>query len=80
MARNTQAFDLAPGDRVEYFIAPGKAIKAGFFVLMVPILVFFLFYFYAYPFDSHRCFRVTLQYATAYLPTDTYGISRTFFG
>ncbi len=44
-ARNTQAFDLAPGDRVEYFIAPGKAIKAGFFVLMVPILVFFLFYF-----------------------------------
>lgn len=44
-ARNTQAFALAPGDRVEYFIAPGKAIKAGFFVLMVPILVFFLFYF-----------------------------------
>jgi positive regulator of sigma E activity len=44
-ARNTQAFDLAPGDRVEYFIAPGKAIKAGFFVLIVPILVFFLFYF-----------------------------------
>lgn len=43
--RNTHAFDLAPGDRVEYFIAPGKAIKAGFFVLMVPILVFFLFYF-----------------------------------
>ena len=43
--RNTQAFDLAPGDRVEYFIAPGKAIKAGFFVLMVPILIFLLFYF-----------------------------------
>jgi positive regulator of sigma E activity len=43
--RNSQAFDLAPGDRVEYFIAPGKAIKAGFFVLMLPILVFFLFYF-----------------------------------
>jgi positive regulator of sigma E activity len=43
--RNTQAFDLAPGDRVEYFIAPSKAIKAGFFVLMFPILVFFLFYF-----------------------------------
>jgi len=44
-ARNTRGVDLAPGDRVEYFIAPGKAIKAGFFVLMVPILIFFLFYF-----------------------------------
>jgi positive regulator of sigma E activity len=43
--QNTRSFALKTGDRVEYFIAPGKAVKAGFLVLIVPILVFFLFYY-----------------------------------
>ena len=43
--KNTRSFVLKNGDRVEYFIAPGKAVKAGFLVLIVPILFFFLFYY-----------------------------------
>jgi positive regulator of sigma E activity len=43
--RNPRSLVLKSGDRVEYFIAPGKAIKAGFLVLIVPILAFFLFYY-----------------------------------
>ena len=43
--KNTRSLLLRPGDRVEYFVAPGKAIKAGFLVLIVPILAFFLFHF-----------------------------------
>jgi positive regulator of sigma E activity len=43
--RNSQSLTVKTGDRVEYFIAPGKAIKAGFLVLIAPILVFFLFYY-----------------------------------
>jgi positive regulator of sigma E activity len=44
-ARNPQSLSIKTGDRVEYFIAPGKAVKAGFLVLIVPILAFFLFYY-----------------------------------
>ncbi len=44
-AQNSQSLSIETGDRVEYFIAPGKAIKAGFLVLIVPILAFFLFYY-----------------------------------
>ena len=44
-ARNPRSLTVKTGDRVEYFIAPGKAIKAGFLVLIVPILAFFLFYY-----------------------------------
>ena len=44
-AQNPQSLSIETGDRVEYFIAPGKAIKAGFLVLIVPILAFFLFYY-----------------------------------
>jgi positive regulator of sigma E activity len=44
-ARNPQSLAIKTGDRVEYFIAPGKAVKAGFLVLIVPILAFFLFYY-----------------------------------
>jgi len=44
-AQNPQSLAVKTGDRVEYFIAPGKAIKAGFLVLIVPILAFFLFYY-----------------------------------
>jgi positive regulator of sigma E activity len=44
-ARNPQSLAVNTGDRVEYFVAPGKAIKAGFLVLIVPILAFFLFYY-----------------------------------
>jgi positive regulator of sigma E activity len=43
--QNPQFLTLKTGDRVEYYIAPGKAIKAGFLVLIVPILAFFLFYY-----------------------------------
>jgi positive regulator of sigma E activity len=42
--RNTRSLLLAPGDRVEYLVAPGKAVKAGFLVLIVPILAFLLLY------------------------------------
>lgn len=44
-AGNPKSLTVKTGDRVEYFIAPSKAIKAGFFVLIVPILAFFLFYY-----------------------------------
>jgi positive regulator of sigma E activity len=43
--RNSQSLTIRTGDRVEYFIAPGKAVKAGFLVLIVPILAFFVFYY-----------------------------------
>jgi positive regulator of sigma E activity len=43
--RNPQSLTVKIGDRVEYFVAPGKAIKAGFLVLIVPILAFFLFFY-----------------------------------
>jgi positive regulator of sigma E activity len=43
--RNPQSLAVKIGDRVEYFIAPAKAVKAGFLVLIVPILAFFLFYY-----------------------------------
>jgi positive regulator of sigma E activity len=43
--RNPQSLTVKTGDRVEYFIAPAKAIKAGFLILIVPILAFFLFYY-----------------------------------
>jgi len=42
---NPKSLTVKTGDRVEYFIAPAKAIKAGFLVLIVPILAFFLFYY-----------------------------------
>ena len=44
-ARNPKSLTVKTGDRVEYFIAPSKAIKAGFLVLIVPLLAFFLFYY-----------------------------------
>jgi positive regulator of sigma E activity len=43
--KNSHSLNIRTGDRVEYFIAPGKAVKAGFLVLIVPILAFFLFYY-----------------------------------
>jgi positive regulator of sigma E activity len=43
--QNPKSLTVEVGDRVEYFIAPAKAIKAGFLVLIVPILAFFLFYY-----------------------------------
>ncbi|MBN2552692.1 MAG: SoxR reducing system RseC family protein [Spirochaetales bacterium] len=45
VVRNTRSLVLKTGDRIEYFIAPVKAVKAGFLVLIVPILAFFLFYY-----------------------------------
>ena len=43
-AVNSRGLDLAAGDRVEYSVSPGKAIKAAFLLLILPILLFFPFY------------------------------------
>jgi sigma-E factor negative regulatory protein RseC len=41
-ARNVHHIDLNPNDEVEVFIHPGKAILAGFMVLIFPLLMFIL--------------------------------------
>jgi positive regulator of sigma E activity len=42
--RNSEALRLRAGDRVEYYVSTGKAVKAGFLVLVLPVLSFLLFY------------------------------------
>jgi positive regulator of sigma E activity len=42
--RNSEGLSLQTGDKVEYYVAAGKAIKAGFLVLVLPVLCFLLFY------------------------------------
>lgn len=42
--QNVHGYSLRQGDRVEYFVSPGKALKAGFTVLIVPLILFFVFY------------------------------------
>ena len=44
-ARKPEGLDVSPGDVVEIYMSPWKAIKAGFLVLMLPLILFFLFYF-----------------------------------
>jgi len=39
-AENTNDLDLNPNDEVEVFVHPGKAILAGFMVLIFPLLLF----------------------------------------
>jgi positive regulator of sigma E activity len=42
----------APGDRVEVFIPPSKAIAAGFWVLIAPLVLFVAGYFALSSLDS----------------------------
>ena len=39
-AENTNHIELSPNDEVEVFVHPGKAILAGFMVLILPLLLF----------------------------------------
>lgn len=39
-AENVRHIDLSPNDEVEVFIHPGRAILAGFMVLIFPLLLF----------------------------------------
>jgi positive regulator of sigma E activity len=41
---NPKELPLNPGDVVEIFLSPSRAIKAGFDVLILPILLFFPLY------------------------------------
>lgn len=42
--RNAEALALRPGDTVEYELSETQAIRAGFLVLVLPVLSFLLFY------------------------------------
>ena len=42
--RNVHGYTLHQGDRVEYFVSSGKALQAGFMVLILPLILFFVFY------------------------------------
>ena len=42
---NAQDLSLKAGDAVELFVSPRKAIKAGFLILILPLLLFVAFYF-----------------------------------
>ena len=44
-ATNRTNQPLNPGDSVEVFLAPWKAVKAAFLVLILPLLLFFVFYY-----------------------------------
>jgi positive regulator of sigma E activity len=44
-AANPRSLSLAAGDRVEFSVSPGKAIKAAFLLLVLPVLLFFPFYY-----------------------------------
>jgi positive regulator of sigma E activity len=44
-AANSRGLALIPGDRVEYSISSGQAIRAAFMLLILPILLFFPFYY-----------------------------------
>ncbi|MFP4011452.1 MAG: SoxR reducing system RseC family protein, partial [Spirochaetaceae bacterium] len=41
-AENSRGLSLSPNDEVEVFIHPGKAVFAGFVVLILPLLLFVL--------------------------------------
>jgi sigma-E factor negative regulatory protein RseC len=43
-AVNQKAIPLNEQDKVEVYIDPGKTIKAGFMVLILPLLFFFIMY------------------------------------
>jgi positive regulator of sigma E activity len=37
---------LKEGDLVNVSLSPARAIKAGFFIFIIPLVLFFLFYFF----------------------------------
>jgi positive regulator of sigma E activity len=43
-ACNTKKLPVAIGDTVEIFLSPWKAVRAGFLILIFPLLLFFVFY------------------------------------
>jgi hypothetical protein len=43
-ALNRRGVAVAPGDHVEYSVSPSKAVRAAFFVLVFPLLLFVLFF------------------------------------
>jgi positive regulator of sigma E activity len=44
--------EVSPGDRVEVFVPPAKAIAAGFWVLVAPLILFLAGYFALSSLDS----------------------------
>jgi positive regulator of sigma E activity len=45
LVANSKGLAVIPGDRVEYTVSPGKAVRAAFMLLILPILLFFPFYY-----------------------------------
>ncbi len=43
--RNTQGFELAEGDEVEFLLPSGRTVFESFLVLILPLLLFILFYY-----------------------------------
>ncbi len=43
--RNTQGFDLAEGDEVEFLLPSGRTVFESFLVLILPLLLFIVFYY-----------------------------------
>ncbi|NOY07654.1 MAG: SoxR reducing system RseC family protein [Spirochaetes bacterium] len=46
-ARNPKDLSISTGDFVEIYLSPGKSILAGFMVFIMPIIMFFIFYYSA---------------------------------
>ncbi len=44
VARNDKNLDLHVGDKVTVYLPPGKTIQASFLLLIVPLILFFLFF------------------------------------
>jgi len=45
LVANSKGLAVIPGDRVEYAISSAKAVRAAFMLLILPILLFFPFYY-----------------------------------
>jgi positive regulator of sigma E activity len=43
--RNTQGFELAEGDEVEFLLPSGRTVFESFLVLILPLLLFIVFYY-----------------------------------
>ena len=43
--RNTQGFELAEGDEVEFLLPSGRTVFESFLVLILPLLLFIAFYY-----------------------------------
>lgn len=42
---NPRHLPLEAGDRIEFSVSPGKAVRAAFLLLVLPVLLFFPFYY-----------------------------------